>query len=340
MFDNSKGESKVQEITVLLDGQAGDGINQTGLLLARLFSSIGYYVYMYFDYPSLIRGGHNFAIIRASKKKVMCCDEDIDYLLAMNQDAVDFHRDKLKDKRNLIYDRDSVNTDGVGISLLEIIKEEGAKQIMRNSILIGAFARSIGVGFEHLENIMKKNISDDVELNLRLAKRGYESVGQLADTEILSDAEYTVLTGSEAISLGLIRAGIEVYIAYPMTPSSSILHFFAKISHRFNIRVIHPENEIAVMLMALGFSFGGKRVAVGTSGGGFCLMTEGLSLSGMAELPIVVIIGQRPGPSTGIPTYTAQSDLNFVLNAGHGEFVRFVVAPGDTEEPFFGQVLP
>ncbi len=144
-----------------------------------------------------------------------------------------------------------------------------------------------------------------------------------------------ILAGNQAISLGLIKAGLGAYVAYPMTPSSSVLDFMARQAGQFGLTVVHPENEIAVMLMAEGFAYAGVKAAVGTSGGGFCLMTEGLSLSGMAELPVVVIMAQRTGPSTGLPTYTAQGDLHFIPNAGQGEFPRFIVAPGDAEEAYF-----
>jgi len=143
-----------------------------------------------------------------------------------------------------------------------------------------------------------------------------------------------LLTGNQAISLGLIRAGLGAYVAYPMTPSSSVLDLMASYAGDFGLKVIHPESEISVMLMALGFSYAGIKSAVGTSGGGFCLMTEGLSLAGMAELPVVVVMAQRAGPSTGLPTYTAQGDLHFVLHAGQGEFPRLVVAPGDVDEAY------
>ena len=141
-----------------------------------------------------------------------------------------------------------------------------------------------------------------------------------------------LLTGNEAIGLGMVKGGLEAYVSYPMTPSSSLLHFLAENQEKFGIRVVHPENEIGVILMALGFVYAGKRAAVGTSGGGFCLMTEGLSLAGMAELPLVLLVSQRTGPSTGLPTYTAQSDLHFICHAGQGEFPRLVVAPGDAQE--------
>ena len=120
-----------------------------------------------------------------------------------------------------------------------------------------------------------------------------------------------------------------------MTPSSGVLHFLAGVAGEFSIKVVHPENEIAVILMAEGFAYAGKKTAVGTSGGGFCLMNEGMSLAGMAEIPLVVLVSQRAGPSTGVPTYTAQADLPFVMSAGQGEFPRLVIVPGDAEEAFF-----
>ena len=145
----------------------------------------------------------------------------------------------------------------------------------------------------------------------------------------------SLLTGNEAIGLGMVKGGLDAYISYPMTPSSSLLHFLADQKEKLGITVIHPENEIAVMIMALGFAYAGKRVAVGTSGGGFCLMTEGLSFAGMAELPVVIVVSQRTGPSTGLPTYSGQTELHFVLNAGQGEYPRLIVAPGDAQEALY-----
>lgn len=325
----------MKELSLLIGGEAGDGINQAGALLAKLLSRLGYFVYVDFDYPSLIRGGHNFATIRASRGKITSCRNRIDYIIALNQETIILHRGKLKEASKIIYDADKVKSEGTGLALAQMLKEENAKPIMRNSCLVGAFAKSVGIARETLETIIRNDIAKDTEVNIRLALKGYEQAQEQEKLEVLQKEGLPVLTGSEAVGLGLISAGLKTYIAYPMTPSSGLLHFLAKVAPDFNIQVIHPENEIAVMLMALGFSYAGARVAVGTSGGGFCLMTEGLSLSGMAELPIVIMMSQRPGPSTGMPTYTSQGDLHFVLHAGHGEFARFVVAPGDAEEAYF-----
>jgi 2-oxoglutarate ferredoxin oxidoreductase subunit alpha len=189
--------------------------------------------------------------------------------------------------------------------------------------------------FVLLENFFKKNLAKEADINIKVSQRAYGIVQETKKIEKLSRPGLPVVLGNEAISLGLVNAGLETYISYPMTPSSGILHFLAKQADSFGLKVVHPENEISVILMALGFSYAGKKCAVGTSGGGFCLMTEGFSFSGMAELPVVVVMSQRPGPSTGLPTYSSQADLNFVLSAGHGEFTRLVVAPGDAEEAYY-----
>jgi 2-oxoglutarate ferredoxin oxidoreductase subunit alpha len=335
-----EGCSTMSHFSVLIAGKAGDGINQAGLLLSRLLSELGYRIYMSFDYQSLIRGGHNFSVVRASETPVSACRDKIDFLLALNQDAIDLHKQKLTDPSRIAYDSDSIKSDpaagqGLGLPLSKILKEEGAVPIMRNSCLMGAFSRSVGIQWEILERVFRKHIPRQTDLNLKLARRGFDSAKQAIQLEPLKQTPLPIFTGNEAIGLGLIKAGLKTYVAYPMTPSSNLLHFLADVADDFSLKVIHPESEIAVVLMALGFSYAGEKVAVGTSGGGFCLMNEGLSFSGMAELPVVIVVGQRPGPSTGLPTYTSQTELHFVLNAGQGEFVRFVVAPGDAEQAFY-----
>jgi len=328
-----------KEFSLLIGGKAGDGIDRAGLMLARILNRLGYRIYILRDYPSLIRGGHTFSLIRASKNSISAHCDKIDFLLALNQETVNLHKHRLKDKCFFIYDSSQINLDiskecGIGIPLESILKQENLPSIMRNSILLGAFCKVVSLDFNILEEVLKKEIKYELELNLKAAKNGYELVKEVIKLEDLKQEPLPILTGNEAIGLGLIKAGLKSYIAYPMTPSSGLLHFLAEVSGDFSIKVIHPENEISVILLALGFSYTGERSAVGTSGGGFCLMTESLSLAGMAELPVVIVLGQRTGPSTGLPTYTAQADLLFALNAGHGEFVRLIVAPGDIQEAY------
>jgi len=339
----------MDNFSTLIGGIAGDGINEAGLTVARLFSRLGYHIYMYYDYPSLIRGGHNFSIVRASRQKIAAHMDQIDVLVALNQETVEKHKSCLKDSSFVIYDADKVKLDdtmhkGFGLTITRILKEATAPAVMKNTCIIGGYCKVVGIDWSVLEDVLKKHIPKMLELNIQVARQGYDQAVQFcridrsadrADSHLEKQTEEPIITGNQAISLGLIKSGLGAYVAYPMTPSSSVLDFMAKFGPEFGIKVIHPESEIAVMLMAQGFAYAGVKAAVGTSGGGFCLMTEGLSLAGMAEMPVVVVMAQRTGPSTGLPTYTAQGDLHFVLNAGQGEFPRFIVAPGDAEEAYY-----
>ncbi|MDD1753791.1 MAG: 2-oxoacid:acceptor oxidoreductase subunit alpha [Methanotrichaceae archaeon] len=326
--------------SILVGGAAGDGINEAGLTIGRLFNQYGYYVYMHYDYPSLVRGGHNFIILRASDQKIGAHQDKVDAVLALNQDTIDFHKSRWKDNTIIIYDLKKAKLDeqkrpSLGLPIAEILKEEGGLPVMQNTCIIGGLSKAIGIDLSVLESVLRKHIPKMLDQNLKVARRGYDSGQKYVNIIKLDRPSLPVLTGNQAIGMGLIKAGLKAYVAYPMTPSSSLLEFMARSAEEFGLKVVHPESEIAVMLMALGFAYAGIKSAVGTSGGGFCLMTEGLSLAGQAELPVVVMLGQRAGPSTGLPTYTAQGDLHFILNAGQGEFPRFIVAPGDAEEAYF-----
>lgn len=330
----------MDNFSVLIGGRAGFGIDKSGAIIGRLLNQLGYRIYIYRDYPSLIRGGHTFSIIRASRARIATHLNKIDFLLALNQETLDLHRSKLNKDCLFIFDCEQVKVDpvaacGMGIALGKIVKEDNAPEIMRNTCIIGALAKATGIKWEILDSVLRKEISKELDLNLKIARRGFDEAQELTKIEPLEQKSLPLVSGNQAIGLGLIKGGLKTYIAYPMTPSSPVLHFLADIAKDFGLKVIHPESEIGVILMALGFSYMGDKVAVGTSGGGFCLMTEGLSFAGIAELPIVIMMGQRPGPSTGLPTYSSQTDLHFVLNAGQGEFARFIAAPGDPEEAYY-----
>jgi 2-oxoglutarate ferredoxin oxidoreductase subunit alpha len=324
--------AEMQELSVLVGGRAGDGINNAGALVARLLSRLGYRIYLYFDYPSLIRGGHNFAVVRAAAREVATCREKADFVLALNQETVTRHQGMIQENTAIVFNADLVRSEGQGIPVQSILHEEQAPGIMGNSAIIGGFAKAAGIDWPVVAEVLRSTLPKEVDLNLKVAKRAYDQLAVARKISESKNPSLPLLTGNEAIGLGLIRGGLDAYVSYPMTPSSSLLHFLAGEKEKFGITVVHPENEIAVVLMALGFAYAGKRPAVGTSGGGFCLMTEGLSLAGMAELPIVFVISQRTGPSTGLPTYTGQSELEFVLHAGQGEFPRLIIAPGDAGE--------
>jgi 2-oxoglutarate ferredoxin oxidoreductase subunit alpha len=325
----------MKDVSVLIGGKAGDGINSAGAMVAQLLGHMGYHIYLYFDYPSLIRGGHNFAVIRGCETSIGTCREKVDFLLALNQETVQRHRDQLNPGAAIIFNADLVKGEGQGVPVTTILHGEQAPAIMGNSALIGGFAKAAGISWETVETVFRVHIPKGIDLNLKVARRAYDQLALVSTIEPCNTQGLPLLSGNEAIGLGLAMGGLEAYISYPMTPSSSILHFLAEEKENLGITVVHPENEISVMLMALGFSYAGKRSAVGTSGGGFCLMTEGLSLAGMAELPIVLVVSQRTGPSTGLPTYSGQSELQFVLYAGQGEYPRLIVAPGDAQEALY-----
>jgi len=333
----------MQEFSILVGGKAGDGIKQAGNLVAHLFNNLGYWIFIYEDYQSLINGGHNFSIIRVSSQRVLAHRDQIDLAVAFNEETIKKHRREFKKDAILVYDSTLVrNLDNrkqsIGIPMLKIVRENNLPAIVRNSVSLGVLGAICGLDFNLVRKIIKRSIPQKIEENIKVAKIGYlEGKRSKINLDIkkLKGKPKKLLTGNEAIALGAVKGGLEFYVAYPMTPASGILHFLAKNEGVFKVKVIQPENELAVVLMAEGIIFTGKKAMVGTSGGGFALMTEALSLAGQAELPLVIVLSQRMAPATGVPTYTAQGDLQFALNAGHGDFPRIVVAPGDSEEAFY-----
>lgn len=325
------------DYSILIGGAAGQGSRKAGLLIAKLLNNLGYYVFIHEDYQSLIKGGHNFSQIRAADKEIFSHQEKIDFLLALDKNTIEKHQKDLAEDGIIIYNKSEVsNGQGIGVALQEITKKEGGLPIMENTALIGAFAKIVNIDWKIVEEVLRKEFGDKTEINLKIAKRAYEETENVKKIEKVKSANpLPLLTGNEAVALGALKAGLDMYFAYPMTPASSILHYLAEHKDDFNVVVSQLENEIAVINTAIGAAYAGARTMVGTSGGGFALMTEGLSLAAQSETPIVVVESQRMAPATGVPTYSAQSDLLFALTAGHGDFVRFVIAPGDADEAFY-----
>ncbi len=333
----------MDSFSVLIGGKAGDGITQAGSMIAHLLNELGYRLYTYVDSPSLIRGGHNYVIVRAHRGRIAAHRDHVNVVIALNAETLDKHAWRLKQRPVTVYDDQSIKPASIpsmahpfrtGIPVKTILEQEEAPPVMRNSAILGAFCKAISIPWEVLEDVMRRYQAKQTELNLKVARRGYDLATEKLLVDLPGGGPRPVMTGLEATGLGLIRGGLQAYDGYPMTPASGLLHYLARQAPRFELKVVQPEGEIAAMLMALGHAYAGERAAVGTSGGGFALMVEGLSLAGQAELPIVVVLGQRTGPATGLPTYTAQADLHFALSAGHGEFPRFVVAPADVEQAY------
>ena len=326
----------MKEYSILVGGEAGEGSKKAGLMIAKLLSNFGYRIYIYEDYQSIIKGGHNFSLIRASEKRVLSSNGGIDFLLALNEDTSKRHLKKLDDKDHMIYNLDAFSSKkGIGVPIDSITKELGGISIMKNTALVAAFAKTIGIDWGTVRKVFKVELPIETDKNLEIAKKAYDRVERKLKIEKLKNGKKPLVSGNEAIALGALKSGLEAYLSYPMTPATGILNYMSSVAQEHRLKVFQPENEIAVVNAAIGLAFAGMRTMIGTSGGGFALMNEALSLSAQAEIPLVVVEAQRMGPSTGVPTYGGQSDLLYVLSSGHGDFDKFVVAPGDEGEVFY-----
>lgn len=333
--------------SVKIGGEAGFGIMTTGLLFSKIASRLGYDIVDYVEYPSLVRGGHNAYEITVSDDKVTALKKEIDYLVCLNKDTFLKQKHLLHKQSLVIYDKEDFDFEEnfikVVIPFKKIITDLKGQVIMKNTIALGVLLGLCGDRINVLNDLIKEQFEKKgqsvVEFNQKFAQAGFDYVkNNYKDLiknyfiEKKDKKEKLVLSGNDAFSLGAVFADCRFYAAYPMTPSSSVLTNLALWQDKTNMIVRHAEDEISVINTALGASFAGVRSAVGTSGGGFALMVESLSFAGMAEIPIVVFLASRPGPATGMPTWTEQGDLLFACFAGHGEFPKIVLAPGDQEE--------
>lgn len=320
------------EKVILIGGKAGQGTAVTSYFIGKVFCELGYYVFNYRDYPSLIRGGHNFNVLRISDKPVYSHKDKYDIIVALDQKTIDLHQKNLTKNGFILGDDDLKSKKLVSIDVDFTLKKLKAPRVIENDIFIGWLFKYFGVDKKLLLKEAEKEFkTKKINLIKKAIEKGY-TLGKIKEKlKRIGKSKYFI-SGNQAVSVGALISGIDIYIAYPMTPATAVLHFLAKKQLDNNILVLQLENEIGVVNAALGASFGGAKTMVGTSGGGFALMTEALSLSGISELPLVVYLAQRTAPATGVPTYTGQGDLKFVVNAGHGEFPRIVVAPGDPKE--------
>lgn len=333
-------------------GSAGEGIMTTGLIFSKTISRHGLKVFDYTEYPSLITGGHNTYQVYASQDQASSQYQKLDVLVALDKPTLDLHRDELAENTLVIYDAEDdkvkieehqLSVKNFNLPMVRLAQESGGSRLMANNVALGASMFLFGLDLNILNGVIKdifgRKGDEVVSQNQNAAKAGYDFMQTNFKQPLLTFAKtegknYLTMTGNEAISMGAIAGGLQLYAAYPMTPSSSILHILAAKAKEADIVVKHAEDEIGVINMALGASFAGVRSMVGTSGGGFCYMSEALGLSGVAELPLVVVESMRPGPALGMPTWTAQGDIQFIITASQDEFPRFVLAPSDAKETF------
>jgi 2-oxoglutarate ferredoxin oxidoreductase subunit alpha len=338
-------------LNVMVGGEAGQGVQSVGFILAKVFARGGYYVFADQDYESRVRGGHNFYRIRVQESEVVAIAELIDILIALNKETIDLHQKELTPNGIIIFDNGRIkdvnsNSNLFGIPLGKIAEEEAGNKLMINTVALGAALGLVKYSPEVLEQVIREYFGsgETGEGNVRAARAGYEYTQKNFNGDFdaclspISDVKRMLLNGNEAIALGAITAGCKFISAYPMTPASSIMEYMASKADEFGLVVVQPEDEIAAINMAIGASYAGVRAMTATSGGGLCLMVEGLGLAGITETPIVVVNAQRPGPAIGLPTRTEQGDLQFILHAAHGDFPRAVLAPATVEDCFWSTV--
>lgn len=343
------------EVRIRIGGPAGFGIKAAGQSLARVFATAGYHTFDLTEYPSLIKGGHNTYHLRVSEEPIFSHVMPTDILVALDRQTVALHAAELTEGAAIVFDPADFEPDKsdlgerddlclVPVPLTDIVREVEGIKIMRNVASLGAILGHMEFPIDGLLDSIRmqfaKKAPEIAEKNIAAATKGYEQAQQahcdfpykLRPLEGVADR--ILADGNESFGLGALAAGLGLYCAYPMTPSSSLLHFMAAHGEKHGVVVKHTEDEIAAMNMVIGGAFGGTRSMCATAGGGFSLMVEAFGFAGVSESAVVVGVFTRPGPATGMPTWTEQSDLRFVLHAAQGEFPRVILAPGDHSEAF------
>ncbi len=328
-------------INILIGGEAGQGLVTLSQILTKGLVRAGYYIVVTQSYQSRIRGGHNSYAIRVSDSEIIAPTEPVDLLIALDQNSVALHMSELSQHGLVVVDEAISSDQHPQIVHAPFARIAGAT--FSNSVALGTVSALLGLDEnaigETLRGFFDKHGPESKKQNLSSFSAGYEWMIQQKSKfpklrpPVLSEGRLS-LNGNEAIALGAIVAGMRFFSFYPMSPATSIATALAGHAIEMEFVLEQAEDEISAINMAVGASFSGAPSMVATSGGGFALMTETVSLAGMTETPVVIVVAQRPGPSTGLPTRTEQGDLEFVLHAGHGEFPRAIFAPGDVEQAF------
>lgn len=338
------------DYTFLVGGEAGQGLQTIGAVLSKALARQGLHVFANQDYYSRVRGGHNFFQIRAASGPIYSFADQVDVLVALDEETIKLHRNQVAHEGVVVYDSERVKSpqglaNYLSIPLSELGKKYGGRGIMGNAVAVGAVWQLMqgdaGVLDSTLRDLFSSKGEDIVENNIQAARGGSDFAKAEFHGSLFcalykqSGPPRMLLSGNDAVALGAMAAGCQFISAYPMSPSTSVFTTMGRQVGRLPLVFEQAEDEIAAVHMSMGASFAGARSMVATSGGGFSLMVEGLSLAGCTETPLVIFLGQRPGPATGLATRTEQADLLFCLHAGHGEFPRAILAPGTAEEAFW-----
>ena len=324
---------------LLVGGAAGQGVESAVSALEYFFKQAGSQVFTMRDLMSRIRGGHNFSRVRFGTQVPKAHSERLDGIIALNEETVALHRESLSSEGFILMDSAIKGEDPriIRLDMAQIAKTLGNARAA-GSVAVGAALKLFGVTLdeERVKAVLGRVLRPEhVDINVKAALAGYEAVPKRFELAEGEAGEQMLLTGNRAIALGALAADVQYYAAYPMSPSTSILESLAQWAQEAGIVVEQAEDEIAAINMALGASYAGARAMTGTSGGGLSLMVEAIGFAGMAELPVVIVDAQRPGPATGLPTRTEQSDLKFVISAAQGEFPRMVIAVRNHEDAFY-----
>ena len=322
---------------LLIGGAAGQGMETLSSNLSKILQRRGYHLFTLQDYMSRVRGGHNFFQIRFSENEVKTHRDDLDGIIALNQETVDLHIGRLNPDGFIIADEDVRSDDKrlITIPAKKIAKELGNPKV-QSSVILGALLKIYGMDVLHLEDILSKKFDEKVvNQNIEAFEKGHDLETARFEEPETSKEPTMLVQANESIALGALAAGMKFYSAYPMTPATSIMSYLVKKSIPAKVVVEQAEDEIAAINMAIGASYAGVRAMTGTSGGGYSLMVEAVGMAGITETPLVIAEIQRPGPATGLPTRTEQSDLKFVINSSHGEFPKMVIALRHPEDAFY-----
>ncbi len=335
------------EINVLIGGAAGQGMETIMNLLGKALVREDFGLIYTKDYMSRVRGGHNFSRLRIAPGQPWTTVESIDVLVALNEETYRKHSQNLVPSGRVIYDPELFSlpgdeSRGVPVELKKLAEEAGGR-VMANTVAVGALLVLMGLETSTVEELLKDTFAGKegvAEKNIKALKAGYDSAARTCSAcfELPAknqDGKKLFIDGNQVVGMAALASGCRFLSAYPMTPATGIMNYLASKSPDYPVIVEQAEDEIAAINMALGAAYAGVRAMTCTSGGGFSLMAEGVSLAGMTETPLVIVVGMRPGPATGLPTRTEQADLEFILHSGHGEFPRAVLSATSHDDAFY-----
>ncbi|MBD2870660.1 2-oxoacid:acceptor oxidoreductase subunit alpha [Paenibacillus arenilitoris] len=345
----------ISQLSWKIGGQQGEGVESTDRIFSTALNRLGYYLYGYRHFSSRIKGGHTNNKIRISTKPIRAISDDLDILVAFDQESIDLNAKELRSGGVIVADAkfNPVVPDGIDAKLFAVpitaMAEELGTSLMKNMVASGASWALLGLPLEVFNKAVEEEFGRKgaaiVEKNIEAVKRGAEFVLEQAggplDAFKLDEADgmqKLFMIGNEAIGLGSIAAGCRLMSAYPITPASEIMEYLIKKLPKFGGTVIQTEDEIAAVTMAIGANYAGVRTMTASAGPGLSLMMEAIGLAGMTETPLVIVNTQRGGPSTGLPTKQEQSDLNAMIYGTHGEIPKIVIAPASIEDCFYDTI--